>query len=415
MSFFSCADNERYNDALHANWLPQEDRNMTTTRRRLEREVLSYFHQRIKTSVLFYAFTLLVLMAGGIDRSALASSDDSNVSGSDKGCSYILHYENDQLLTDRNYTFGGVLTYSCDSEKDRPWLSFLRNWNKIVLEDTKYLFGIFNATKYAYAHYGGISLYTPDSLKIKQPRRADGRPYASLLIYGDSVLHANSTMSIKQEMQVGILGHPIGGIIQSTVHDVFGGDDPQGWPTEISRGGEPIFGYSVQGTRRLCSVPSSSEFCGKDGFDLTANFGGSLGYYTSLKAGLSGRLGSINSPFWEEVGPISSNILQPQTSLNFPNVSSTSNCQKGSDDELFFFATGGADVVMYSAVLQGQFRRSEYVVSASGVSRIVPYASVGVVVRFGRYRFSVSHNARGPELKGGKSHRWTSFSVGTFF
>ena len=373
-------------------------------------------HRKDAIRLFFFAVISLFLFLAGIEQPVWANSDKTvnAVSAADK-CSYTLNYENDQFLTDRNYTTGILLAHSCKSEQNGPWFPFLRNWNKSVLKKTKDLLGIASVWNRAYTHYGGFSLYTPNNLEIRQPGPAHGRPYASLLIYGDSVLQTNEAVSIKQEMQMGILGHPVGGVIQGAVHEVFGAEDPQGWSTEISRGGEPILGYSVQEKRLLCANPNSDGTCGDKSFDLTANWGGTLGYYTSLNAGLSARFGSIGSPFWSEYGPINQNFLQSQFYLGLPDKDGSKESQQRRTKELYFFATAGANIVLYSAVLQGQFRQSEYVIPSSDVKRTVPFASVGFVLRFRKYRFSFSHNVRGPEIKGGKSHRWNSFSVGCFF
>ena len=115
-------------------------------------------------------------------------------------CSYSLSYENDQVFTDRNYTFGGLLTHSCSSDSDRPWLPFLREWNEALLK----MNGMFisQSENSVYSHYGGLSLYTPNSLKNPSPGKSDGRPYASLFVYGDSVLHTKDSASIRQEIQL---------------------------------------------------------------------------------------------------------------------------------------------------------------------------------------------------------------------
>ena len=206
-----------------------------------------------------------------------------------------------------------------------------------------------------------------------------------------------------------MLGHPIGGAIQSAVHELLSYDDPQGWPTEISRGGEPVFGYSFQEKRRLCSNPDHSGSCGNGSFDVTANWGATLGYYTRLRGGLVGRFGVLGSDYWEDVGPINLNFLQPNLFgfVDDQYFASQDKAQK----EFFFFASGGLDLILYSAILQGQFLRSEFTIASSDVKRVVPYASIGVVVGYGKYRISVSHNFRGPEVEGGKSHGWTTLSV----
>lgn len=283
-------------------------------------------------------------------------------------------------------------------------------------------------------------LYTPNNLTNQRPGKEDGRPYSSLVIYGDSILHANDTVAIKQEMQLGLLGLPIGGEIQNAVHHVIGGEDPQGWSTEICRGGEPVLGYAFQKKKLLCTDPKPVGLCGDGNFDVSANWGVSLGYYTSINAGLAGRLGlggKLQSPFWGDFG--SSTLdqlgLKPMNTLSFrppdttnadtPNESQdngndlgravASDSSGSSGYELYVVTTAGLSLLLYNAVLQGQFRSNENEVESSDVNRAVLHASVGIVKTFGDWRVSFSHSLRGPEIKGGKSHRWTSLSVGCMF
>ena len=341
-----------------------------------------------------------------------------------KSCSFSVFFENDRwFYTDRNYTFGGLLSHSCTvsrskSEKpDRPLLSPLRIWNSERLKDAKALFGVSETKHRAYSHYGGLLLYTPNSLNNPRPGKEEGRPYASLFIYGDSVLHANDSFAIKKETQVGVMGFPLGGVIQEAVHDVFSGEDPRGWETEISRGGEPVVALALQGKKLLCN-PDGKGSCtaGPVKADVTASLGGSLGYYTSMRAGFSGRLGIIKSPFWGDYGPIKDAGHVP---LNVPPIYYNHIRRNGNGNgespessfELYFFASGGLDLVLYSAVLQGQFRENDYEVASSDVQKAVLTGSLGAVLRLGNCRLSLSHSFRGPEIEGGKAHQWSSISV----
>ena len=357
--------------------------------------------------------------------------------------------ENDiSFNTDRNYTFGGLVAHSCYSnvdlpeahpELDRPWFEPFRTLNKGWL-DEGWLPGVLSPVALlkkpehkVYSHFGGLLLYTPNDLTIPHPGSKHGRPYASLLFYGDSILHATKDTAIKQEVQVGMLGLPIGGAIQDAVHEVISADRPQGWSTQISHGGEPVFGYGLQKKKLLlCNGKTTSAGLCDDGEDdLTASWGISLGYYTSLRASFTGRLGlggKLRSPFWGDFGPISGGrtFVTPQNHMSLLNAnSSVSNVgnhplaatasqseSPESDDETFLFATVGMDVVLYSAVLQGQFLQNDYEIDSSDVQRAVPYLSVGFVTNFGKYRLSVLHSVRGPEIEDGKSHGWTSFSIG---
>lgn len=373
----------------------------------------------------------MFLCASGSEQPVWAGSGKSN----DPECILSSIYENDQLLyTDHNYTFGGLVTHSCETgsgqslDSVHSW-SPLRNWNKSLFGE---LVGASDWKQTVSSIHFGLSLYTPNDLTIPRPGKRDGRPYASLLTFGDSILRANDTVAIKQGMQFGIMGLPIGGNIQSAVHEIFPGDDPQGWPTEISRGGEPVFSYGVQKQWRLC--PTSYQ-CG-DGddhpFNLTGDVGASLGSYTGLRAGLSVRLGPFGGgprpPFWEEYGSInrrhtlmpfraSRPVLfeaGPRDAISEPSSDSElveAVERRGDNTGYFLFWTVGLEYVLHSAVLQGQFRENEYEIDSSDVERAVPYASVGAEMRFRRVRLSLSQNFRGPETEGGKSHSWTTISV----
>ncbi|MDE0712887.1 MAG: DUF2219 family protein [Rhodospirillales bacterium] len=382
---------------------------------------------RTKTArILSGAIISLLLFAVGINQQTWANSvpsgeaetetEDSSQNSLAK-CTYSFIVENDLLFTDRNYTSGVLLTHTCDSDTgDLP--GSLRKLNSDLMMNARALSGVTNYKNSAYSRFGGLWLYTPNRLDILKPKKSDGRPYASLLIYGDSILHANKAVAIKQEMQIGVLGLPLGGIVQSALHKVISADDPQGWSKEISRGGEPVFAYGLQKQHLVCANPRHPGLCGDRDFDLTANWSISVGYYTSLRTGFTGRLGlgeKLRSPFWGDFGTIHSKLVFSPL-IHFPSYSKgTGDKANGNNEELYLFATAGIDVVLYSAVLQGQFRRSHYEIRSSDVTRVVPYASLGIVKRFGDCRVSLSHSFRGREIEGGKSHRWNSLSVGWKF
>ena len=339
-----------------------------------------------------------------------------------KSCSTSFVAENDLPLADRNYTTGILLSHSCavtgkkktdeiDTLPDRPWVAPLRVWNIGFLKAATDLFSIqaCELENHVYSHYGGMSLFTPNEL-VEPKSKKDGRPYASLLVYGDNALQADESFSIKTELQVGLLGLGFGEPLQGAVHKALGGDDPKGWGSEISQGGEPVATAALQGKRLLCA-PDGRGSCSNGPYDVTASLGGSVGSYTSMRLGVSGRLGIIDSPFWGDKGPIHQQTRVPYESVDVNGKSASANKGRNTD-EIFFFASGGMDLVLYSAVLQGQFRESRYVVDSSDVERTVPSARLGIAGRLRTFRFSLSHSLRGPEIEGGKSHQWTSLSFG---
>ena len=162
--------------------------------------------------------------------------------------------------------------------------------------------------------------------------------------------------------------------------------------------------------------------------ELATNTGLTVGYYSSLQAGLSIRLGEIHSPFWTDYGPIHNHITRPavipdariQWKPNFllpmTNEQPSQAPEKRTKSrEIYGFVGVGVDVVMYNALLQGQFRRNDYEIEASDVARVIPHITAGGVMDFGKWQFSIAHNWKGPEIKDGKDHRWTSFSVKYFY
>ena len=344
-------------------------------------------------------------------------------------CSFSAIYENDQLFTDLNYTFGLLLSKNCIflargrnmDQEDSIWrLPHILNkaaakWLHVYdKRDRRYV---------ANSLYGQLSLFTPNDYSKPFPVEGDGRPYASLTIYGDSLVFLNGTndVAFQQDIQLGLLGIPWGGRIQKEVHRLVKVDIPQGWASQISEGGEPAFLYSLQRKALVCGPHNS---CGSRIFDLSTNLGGSLGYYNALHGGLLARLGAIETtPFWRNFGPISGHTFQPERKNggSVPPIKKIARsdppprASRVGGVEAFLFLAGGARVILHSALLQGQVRRNAYEIPSSDVERLVPHAVVGVVVRFGHLLLSYSHSYRGREIEGGSAHRWSSLALGVVY
>ena len=338
-------------------------------------------------------------------------------------CSISFIYENDRLeLTDKNYTFGALLTKACISENDRiieadePMLPLLRDSNKSLSRWTRNLFGIRDNQYVGNSDYLGFSLFTPNQITAKV---LDGRPYAALAIYGDSVVFSDvpgisATKAFKQGLQLGTVGMTWGGRLQRAIHKAFGAPEPVGWSSQISDGGEPTFLYSFQRKTRLCGGNTS---CASRKYDLSANLGGTLGYYNSLQGSLSTRFGRIKSPFWVDYGPIHNWIAQP---MKHPGTSLDTKSMKKTGaslipKEAYLFVSGGADIVFYNVLLQGQFRNSDYVIASSDLERIILRIAAGIVIGFDKFQFTYSYSHKEPEIRGGRSHRWHTFSLGFNF
>ena len=358
-----------------------------------------------------------------------ANDEDRNENIYKRGCSGFLIYENDQLLTDRNYTFGLLAGKTCiyqETEEDGNLENtkegtlkkeyFLQKWNKKWWTHTRILFDIGEGNPKGTSSYAGLSLYTPNSITDEEPKKGAGRPYASLIMFGNTVVHVgeDSSEAIKQGIQFGVLGLPLGGNIQAAIHKVVDSEEPRGWESEISRGGEPTLLYSLQKNRRLYPKENANLAHRRKKTDVGTDLGLTLGYYSSLQAGAALRWGEIHSPFWASYGPIHNNIAR---TVAIPGKKSVMNNSKNGDnrkrtpEEGYLFLRGGLDIVLYNALLQGQFRKNDFEIDSSGVARIIPYLSAGFVKDCGRWQLSISHNFRGREIMEGEDHRWTSFSI----
>ena len=208
------------------------------------------------------------------------------------------------------------------------------------------------------------------------------------------------------------------GSIQKEVHRIVDSVIPQGWSSQISNGGEPTFLYSLQQTTRLLGGNGSDGASKTDPvtIEVVTTRGVTLGYYSSVQGNLSARLGRITSPFWINYGPIYSvtprvhRYKNPDKSILKKQVAAE-NGTKLMPNDAYLFLSAGVDLVLYSTLLQGQFRRNAYEIAASDVERLVPHLAMGVVFDLGRIQLSFSHTFREREIKGGKGHRWSNLSV----
>ena len=208
-------------------------------------------------NLLFFVVSIvpLIFSVPAMGQTVASKSADANpaVSSHVGNCSTTLIFENDRFFTDRNYTTGLLIGRVCISEENEitagPWTHFLRRQNKALLENIMPLLDISGRKYRGNFLYGGLYMYTPNSLDHEQPRRDDGRPYASLIVFGDSIVYVDDeyNQAIKQEIQFGVLGHPVVGYLQGAVHRSIGGDVPMGWSSEVSRGGEPTFSLCSPG------------------------------------------------------------------------------------------------------------------------------------------------------------------------
>lgn len=246
----------------------------------------------------------------------------------------------------------------------------------------------------------GVQAFTPDNLSASAPVLND-RPYSSLLFFSNKRVHAWQNRATGSDLRIGILGLNITRQVQTWLHRRYrastGKDmpvDPQGWGNQISDGGELTALYRLASTERL----SGSKGCDCLDWDLSFNKGLSLGYQTNAHLGFSGRAGKIDSKPW----------TLPWDAINRGNfIPSTSN------DELYAWAAWRGRLVAYDALLQGQFRNSEFTINSGDIKRLVYESAVGVTAAWRSFAFTASMNLKTGEISGeaDRTHFWGGLSV----
>lgn len=281
-------------------------------------------------------------------------------------CEGTLFIENDMLIpTDQNYTAGFVYAHFCNKISEERFSLIRLFKSDDYLKSDAYL---------GQAIYIGLTMYTPNDLEKNEPVEGDGRPYSSSAFVGvNEFVKYDPNTVIKHDLHFAVLGLNTGGKLQTWWHDVIGSEEPKGWDSQISDGGEPSFMYAVEGRGLLSNEKNHL-------FSVSGNLGASIGYYTSVKGGLAARFGKLVSPFWSDYGPAQRLTAPVYLHSNGPSTKEHNSTSLKGYIEYYLFIMGGMDFVIYNAMLQGQFRDSRYEISNSDISRMVPHSSVGIVL-----------------------------------
>jgi hypothetical protein len=251
----------------------------------------------------------------------------------------------------------------------------------------------------------GVTAFTPDDLRSSAPIH-DDRPYASLMFLSVARAtinpHPASRLVLKSELSLGVLGLRLAEKVQTAIHRGLRGPDdppdvsppdPRGWHNQISDGLEPTLKYTVAALKAL----SESNW-----HDLAALGEASAGYYTNAAVGATLRAGRIRSNFWT----FSSN---PLTLGNQGTVESRVLDRDRRKFELFAFGGSRARLVLYNALMQGQFRKSEVRLVGAQLERFVHEFEAGIGGGMCGLTFSyVIVGGRSPEHHAGatRSHYW---------
>lgn len=222
--------------------------------------------------------------------------------------------------------------------------------------------------------------YTPDVLDTDVPQR-DDRPFASLvgLAVRRTSVHGPANDRVwSSEFAIGVLGLDAAQHVQTLLHRTrrwMTGNptpvDPLGWTNQISDGGEPTALYRVSYERLLAGDPAGAA---RKHWQVTGGLDGSVGYQTNASAAIASRVGAFSSEFWE----FSSGLRSAGVGRQQPAPSGSPRW------DLFAFGLARPRVVVWNALLQGQFRESEHTVR---VKRLIGEweGGAGASVAMGRW------------------------------
>lgn len=242
----------------------------------------------------------------------------------------------------------------------------------------------------------GALAYTPDDLATRG-LVSDDRPYASLLYMSHKNVVSDEQDAVGTELRFGVLGLRLAENVQSRIHSVLrsAGNsddpvDPKGWGNQISDGGEPTLLYRASANSLLAGQPGS--------WDLALLRDVNLGYQTNAGLGLGVRTGTLESGLdGLPDDPIGRAVYVPAL-------------QPG---DTFFWAATRARAVAYNALLQGQFRHSDYEVPSGDVERLVLQAGVGFSMSVAQtWQLSIGFQTRSRETDQPKRwHTWGGILV----
>lgn len=310
---------------------------------------------------------------------------------------------------DRNYTMGlNIGVFGPFADKNAFGLPFLR-------KKVDHFFG-FDAihcrndilTQASLSLYS--SAFTP--LDIANPNPIPGdRPYASVLMLGSGYISVNepARYALLTEFNIGALGLNLGKAVQSYIHEHHWAGStrpiPMGWHNQISNGGEPTMLYRLL-LRRLIhehNWPKPFRDQTMHRFQLNATAEGMVGYYTNAAIGMEARAGLFSNPFWDMYSGSSTGMNQaPPPGQKMPFF------------ECWTYGALRMRVVGYNALLQGQFRKTDYRMTAAQINRLIGEYEMGLGVRIWRIQLLWGIIAgRSPEYSGDYSrpHIWGSAMV----
>lgn len=360
--------------------------------------------------------------------------------------SYSVYLDEDNLqaigtTTDRNYTLGfGVKVQNISMSESSLGQKLAK------LKDNEGLF-FHSSQKYFPVRYAGSLVgtsgsfmllgtgFTPRNLNTSAIQYGD-RPYSAVITigYGLNRLYdvaGKNPRYFTTEVSVGALGTGVGAQLQTLVHQAVNDGDsnlphtPKGWGNQISNGGEATFLIMNRVSYRIFSLGfnkwQNQSKCYDEHalryFDFTYSKEGFIGYYTGAAIAGTARFGLLDSRNW--------------TANNFPLQAGA---QAGSDSELAegvnvkrnFYARRRnfelyvssqlkPTIMLYNALLEGQFKHSVYTISGNNTNPFIYTWTNALVLNIPIRHCNINlcynfYSYRSAEFRGanyfGESHSW---------
>jgi hypothetical protein len=309
---------------------------------------------------------------------------------------------------DRNYTMGVSINMTGPVfdknflllpalRKGADWLFGMKKWHR---EGDIYITGM--------QLFDGA--FTPLNIESTRPVR-DDRPFGNVLGLAASrttIINQSESLqkqsSITTRAAVGIIGTRVAEAVQSYIHkEFFDGKRavPVGWPTQISEGGEPTLLYQIQFMKPIFEQTHLEPRQQMKRMQATWLFEANAGYYTNIASGLSFRIGRFTTPYWKFNNSGMSVASQAPTSID-------------KKPEFSFFVQFRGRAVVYNALLQGQFKKNEYVLTAGQVNRFLFEAESGLLLNLKKlsiiYQPFILRTSE-TTLPLARNHSWGSLAV----
>jgi len=320
---------------------------------------------------------------------------------------------------DRNYTMGLEITATFSKHFEKNGCYYILPWLRRKV-DRLLGFEFVYTSNAAKDYLSSLSLigsgFTPLRIDLVEVDSTD-RPYGSILGLGSTRittfnedpseigedLKPPQRFAVTNSFFIGILGLNIAKNVQSHIHKNhwFGSTRPipLGWHNQISNGGEPTFLYNVSIISPLITCKNSQDF---KLLESTLEGASQMGYYTNLSMALYTKFGKFDSEYW-----YNNNMLLSAGQM----VKS----RKKSCLEWNFYFSLRARYVVYNALLQGQFKKSNFELSSSEISRLILEASFGISANlYNRININFSpFSLRTAEFKSaGRNHVWGTLGLG---